>query len=180
MGDIKDITWEEKSRESVFFKYGRGVDKVVYRMPDGGEADFYIKNEKAVSCVLAITGDSKVLIVRQFRPGPGRVLSDIPGGVIDPSDKNPEMAVKRELLEETGYEGEVEFVTVALDDAYSNIERHCFVAKNCRKVADAKSDAEEFIQLDTCSVDEFRDLLRSGQMTDVEVGYLGLDYLGLL
>jgi hypothetical protein len=29
-------------------------------------------------------------------------------------------------------------------------------------------------------LDKFRDLLRSGQMTDIEVGYLALDYLKLL
>jgi hypothetical protein len=30
------------------------------------------------------------------------------------------------------------------------------------------------------SLAEFRELLKSGKNTDIEVGYVGLDYLGLL
>ena len=33
--------WEEISREEVFKEYGRGIEKRVYRLPHGKEADFY-------------------------------------------------------------------------------------------------------------------------------------------
>jgi len=38
----------------------------------------------------------------------------------------------------------------------------------------------EFTELVLVPLEEFKKILRSGQMTDVEVGFLGLDYLHLL
>lgn len=180
MASQKIRDWKELSRKEIFAKYGRKIDEVIFRMPDGSEKDFIIKNEGPAAGILAITEDKQVIIARQYRPGLKKILDELPGGYIDAEDNNPEIAIKRELLEETGYKGEVEFVTVACDDAYSTMRRSCFVATNCRKVQDAKLDEDEYIELKTISLDEFRELLKSGQMTDVEVGYLGLDYLGLL
>jgi hypothetical protein len=54
------------------------------------------------------------------------------------------------------------------------------VATECEKVAEQKLDKTEFAEVVLMSLNEFRKLLRSGKMTDIEVGYLGLDFLGLL
>ena len=54
------------------------------------------------------------------------------------------------------------------------------VATNCEKVAEPQNDENEPVEVVLLSINEFRELLRSGKMTDVEVGYLGLDYLQLL
>lgn len=86
----------------------------------------------------------------------------------------------RELLEETGYAGDAQFVTNVLDDAYTTMRRACVIATNCKKVAEQKLDDSEFAQVVLLPLDDFRKLLRSGQMTDVEIAYLGLDFLGLL
>lgn len=43
-----------------------------------------------------------------------------------------------------------------------------------------KLDHGEFIQVIEVSLDEFRAHLRAGSLTDVETGYLCLDYLGKL
>lgn len=37
--------WEEISREEIFSKYGRGMEKVVFKLPDNKEYDFYLKTE---------------------------------------------------------------------------------------------------------------------------------------
>ena len=171
--------WRETDREQAFKKYSRVIDKVIFELPDGSETDFYIKKEGPASCVLALTPKNEVILVRQFRPGPAKVLLELPGGFVDPNE-NPMAAAAREFLEETGYEGDFEFVGTCLDDAYSSMMRYCYVAKNCRKVAEPQHTSTEQTELITLPLDEFRKLLRSGEMTDVEVGYLGLDYLKLL
>ena len=171
--------WKEIEREQIFRKYGRGVDKVTFALPDGSHHDYYIKNEAQVAAVVALTQDQHVLLVRQYRPGPHKILLELPGGGID-ADEKPEDAIARELLEETGYTGEISFVAISYDDGYSNLVRHCFVATNCSKQQEPSPEATEFLEVITATLDEFRAVLRSGQMTDVEVGYLGLDYLNLL
>ena len=108
------------------------------------------------------------------------MLNELPGGYVDPEDKNPTEAIARELLEETGYSGKVEQVAVAYDDTYSTMRRYCFVATGCGKIQEAKLDQDEYISLEKMSLADFRDLLRSGKLTDIEVGYLGLDHLNLL
>ncbi|MFA5961106.1 MAG: NUDIX hydrolase [Parcubacteria group bacterium] len=171
--------WEELSREIVFQKYSRKIEKVIFRLTNGKEKDFYIKKEGPAVGILAITKDEQVILVKQYRPGPGKILDELPGGYVD-SGESPKQAAERELLEETGYEGKMQLVTMAYDCAYSTMNRCCMVATNCEKVANQKLDDSEFAEIVLLSLDDFRQLLRSGKMTDVEVGYLGLDYLKLL
>jgi ADP-ribose pyrophosphatase len=87
-----------------------------------------------------------------------------------------------ELLEETGYKGKIEFAGTAVHDAYSSKIRHVFIAKNCIKVSEPRTteEDEKFVEIIEMSLEDFRKHLRSGQLTDVESGYLALDYLGLL
>ena len=175
--DIKN--WEELSRETVFEKYGRKIDKVRFRLPDGQEGNFYIKNEVSPVCVLALTKNNEVILAKQFRPGLKETLYELPGGGMD-SNETSEEAMERELLEETGYKGKMKLVTKVYDCGYSTINRYCFVATECEKVEEQNLEEREFIEVVLMPLNKFRDLLRSGKMTDVEIGYLGLDYLNLL
>jgi ADP-ribose pyrophosphatase len=52
--------------------------------------------------VLAITSDQEVVFVKQYRHGIDAISLEIPGGIIDPGE-DAQVAVQRELLEETGY-----------------------------------------------------------------------------
>ena len=171
--------WSELRRQNVFKKYSRSIDKVKFKLPDESEVDFYIKSEGVAVCILALTDMNEVILVRQFRPGPQKILDEMPGGSVESGEK-PADAIRRELKEETGYEGEVEFVGTCLDDAYSTMVRHCFVAKICNLIAKPEQVVTETIEVILKSIPEFREQLRSGQLTDAEVGYLALDHLGLL
>ena len=171
--------WKELSREVVFQKYGRKIEKVMYEFPDGTKSDYYIKNEGISICVLALTKNREVILAKQFRPGPREIILELPGGGAEEGE-TLEQAVERELLEETGYRGKAKLVTEVLDCAYSTRRRNCFVATDCEKIAEPQDTSSEICETVLLSLGEFRDLLRSGKMTDVECGYLGLDYLGLL
>lgn len=174
---VKMQKWQEISREPVFQRNYLRIDSVIFKLPDGTESDFYIKKEGPAVATVAITKDQKVILVKQYRPGPEETLLELPGGYVDPNEK-PEKAAGRELLEETGYRGKLQFVTTCFDDAYSTRRRYCFVATECQKVGEPRKEEQGFVEL--LSLKDFRKLLRSGKMTDVEVGYLGLDFLKLL
>lgn len=51
---------------------------------------------------LAIAPDSRMLLVRQYRPAIERFSLELPSGMLDPNE-DPHTAAARELLEETGY-----------------------------------------------------------------------------
>ena len=150
-----------------------------FRLPDGRVDDFDIKHEPQVVCILAITSDQQVVLARQFRPGPEKILLEMPGGGIE-AGETPQQAAVRELLEETGYAGETQYIGASLDCAYTTLLRHNFVATGCEKRQEPQTGQGEFTEAVTMSLAEFRQHLRSGQLTDIETGYLGLDYLGLL
>lgn len=171
--------WKELSRETIFEKYRRGIEKVVFRLPDNSERDFYLKKEDSPICVLALTEKNEVILAKQYRPGPKKVLLELPGGGIEKGE-TPEEAIARELLEETGYTGNTKRVTRAYECGYSPMHRYCFVATGCTKVAEQKLDEGEFIEVVLMPLPQFREHLKRGELTDIEVGYLGLDFLGLL
>lgn len=170
--------WEVISETSVRVGF-RTMLRRSFRLPDGREDEYTLKKEGNPVCILAVTEDNAVVLVRQFRPGPMMVLDELPGGGMEPGE-NPEEAAERELLEETGYAGQVSFIGTSLMCGYSTGLRYNFVATGCRRVTNPKPDQNEFLEVVTIPLEQFRTHLRSGELTDVTTGYLGLDFLGLL
>ncbi len=84
------------------FKFLKGT-KMIH--PTTGITLEYIDKSDAVCFVLFNENKEKVILVKQFRPGPKGHTLEIVAGLIDPGE-NPEEAVFRELLEETGYRKE--------------------------------------------------------------------------
>jgi putative hydrolase of HD superfamily len=150
-----------------------------YDLPDGTTADWDILEDGDAAAVLAITRGGDVVLVRQFRPGPGRVLDELPGGAVDPGE-TPVEAAARELLEETGYRGTVEIVGSCWLMAGSTRRQYVAVARDCEWVGEPELDTEEFCETVLVSLDDFRRHLRGGELTDVDLAYLALDHLGLL
>jgi len=169
----------KKINESILYSGFRKVIKREYQLPNGNIVDFEIKKEGPAVCVLAFTENGKIILAEQFRPGPNFKMLEMPGGGID-NGENPEDAAKRELLEETGYTGNFELAGTCYDDAYSTMFRHLFVAKECKKIQKAEISDRESVETILVNLKEFRELLKSGKMTDIEGGYLCLDYLELL
>jgi len=84
--------------------------------------------------VVAITPENKVVMVRQFRFGIGKITTEIPGGTVDPGETSGE-AAQRELLEETGYSGEdwVYLGAVEANPAIQNNLCHHWLARGVLK-----------------------------------------------
>lgn len=173
-----ELAWEQLTEERLRTGYRR-VLRRTYKLPDGRVETFDIKDEGESVCILALTADNRAVLVRQFRPGPGKMVLDLPGGAIDSGESALEAAA-RELLEETGYTGDLREVGTCLECAYSTKIRHNFVATNCQRVQTPTPDDNEFLEVLELTMDAFRALLRSGQLTVVETGYMGLDHLGLI
>lgn len=151
-----------------------------YELPNGKKSDWDLQYSGRRSiAVLCLTPDNKVLLVRQFRPGPGLVLDELPGGFVD-EDEDPLDAARRELREESGYEGDVELVGDTWLSSTSLTHRYIALARNCRKVTEQEEDDGEYIQPIAKDLDDFIVQVRNGRMTDTDLAYMALDYAGLL
>jgi NUDIX domain len=95
-------------------------------------------------------------------------------------ERTSQDAAARELLEETGFAGNVSVVGSAWSASACRTERFVAMVDGATKVALPATDAEEFCEVVLMALEGFRTHLRSGQLTDVDLGYLALDHLGVL
>jgi ADP-ribose pyrophosphatase len=150
-----------------------------FRMPDGSESDWDIFGKPRAVGVVAITEDEEVVLHRQFRPGPMMLLDELPGGYVEEGE-DILAAAARELLEETGYAGELELAGSAWTAAACRMERFVAIAHGARKIADPTPDVGEFGEVVLVTLPEFRVHLHSGRLTDTDLGYIALAHLGML
>lgn len=73
---------------------------------NGTEHEFFVIDCVNWVNVVAVTPDSQLVMVEQYRHGTNTVELEIPGGMVDSNDTSPVLAGVRELREETGYVGE--------------------------------------------------------------------------
>jgi ADP-ribose pyrophosphatase len=168
--------WRKVGEETVYRSY-RHVLRRRFRLPGGHEPDYEVLVNPDTVAVLALTEQDEIVLARQFRPGPEEVLDELPGGIVDDGEQ-PLDAARRELLEETGYAGDLRAAGSHWAGAYSTHERHAFAAIGCRRVADPAPG--EPVEVVLMSLPDFRRHLRSGELTDVGAAYLALDLLNLL
>ncbi|MED4161137.1 NUDIX hydrolase [Halalkalibacterium halodurans] len=121
--------------------------------------------------ILAQNGEHFVLI-KQFRPALGREIIQLSGGGVK-TGESLEEAVRREMLEETGYEcGEVQYLGGCfLAPWLTNEITHVFYTNQVRCVRDPSLESHEKIELVQLSVDDCLQKLKDGTLQDGELAF---------
>lgn len=172
------LHWKKLSEQTKPIGYRTLVSKT-FQLPDGTQKEFstYDKPGAQGAAVIALTPEGRVVIARQFRPGPEKILDELPGGEVDP-DESPATAAGRELLEETGYQAKkLEYLGPAYRDAYSNATTHYFIGYECSKIAEPALEPGEHVEVTTISIAELLDNAHRGKLTDAPAVLLAYDRL---
>ena len=159
------MKWKVLSSENISKHRYFTARKDVCEMPDGKivEAYYVVEIPESV-CAMAITENGEVILVKQYRHPVDEVLTELPGGFIDKGE-DPQTAIERELLEETGYEfSQVNLVgKVAGNPGVLSGYTHLFLASGGRKVASQSLDANEEIDILLTPVEEVRAMLQRNE-----------------
>jgi 8-oxo-dGTP pyrophosphatase MutT (NUDIX family) len=93
-------------------------------------------------CIVAVTAQNELLLVRQFRHAVGQETLELPAGHVDKGE-TPEQAARKELLEETGYVADKFELLASLSPSTARFTNRmwCYFAGNARPEPNANIES---------------------------------------
>lgn len=116
------------------------------------------------------TKEDLVITIKEFKQGANEIVQSLPGGTVDSCKESPEKTAKKELLEETGYESK-KMIPLGppfwLSTKHSPVKVFPFLALNCRKKQEIKTDENEIIETELVPLEKWI------EMTGTEINEIG-------
>ncbi len=151
-----------------------------FQLPDGRTVQFHTVHPDGTKTtnVIAITKDKKVIVSKQYRAGPEKLMCDVPGGFVD-KNESPEEAMRRELREETGYTSEEEaiFLGEYHRDSYLNVVSYAYLLTGCTVTAQQNLEEYESVKVVLFDVNEFIEMAMHDGTTDHAIVLMAYDHL---
>lgn len=164
------MQFTEKKISSELGYKGKVID--VYsdtvELENGKEAKRDVVRHPGGVCIVALTENNEVYMVRQFRYPQGKVLTEIPAGKLEWGEDHLTCG-KRELHEETGCTAD-EFTYLGClfpTPAYDSEIIHMYLAKGLHKDKQ-KLDEDEFLEAFTVPFDKAVEMVMNGEIEDAK------------
>ncbi|MCL9814140.1 NUDIX hydrolase [Natranaeroarchaeum aerophilus] len=162
------LSWETIDSRISYTCPGFDVVTDDVRLPDGTETTFDYLSEPPAVILLPFTSDDDVVIIEEWRQAVGRINRGLPVGSVEADDESLIAAARRELREETGYEGDEfeQLTTVEPMNGAANSVYHIFVAEGCEPTAEQDLDHNESIRVDTTTFEALHDAIANDEIRD--------------
>lgn len=157
---MKDMKWKVLSSEYISRHKYFTARKDKCETPEGKIIEaYYVVELPTTACAVALTEEGEVLMIKQYRYPLEETLLEIPGGFIDENESS-EIAMKRELLEETGYEfsSVIKVGKIAANPGVLNNYTYLFLARGGIKTSEQKLDETEELEVEKISLQELKKL----------------------
>lgn len=137
-----------------------------YLLPDGKKGKYYYAHTFGSSFIVPVTPENKIIMVNQYRYLNDRFSIEFPGGGIK-ENQDPLFIARKELIEETGYDGELEKIGIFNPfNGVTNEICHVYTAKKIFKSSAYIKDAEEEFTILELTVDEVEEKFRTNEIYD--------------
>lgn len=162
------MTFEETTLKSELIYKGTILnlrrDKV--RVVGGREAYREIIEHAGGVTIAAVTGEGRMVMVRQYRKAAGKVVLEAPAGKMDPGE-DPVRTAARELREETGYTaGKLEHLTSFYSSiGYSEEVLHLFLATGLTP-GPTSFDENEALEIEEYDLRELKRMVLNKEIED--------------
>lgn len=163
----QDLMETTLSTESIFEGRIFSVRKDAVALPDGKHSvREVVHHQSGGACVVPLTAEGEVYIVRQCRYPYADVLTEIPAGKLDPGE-TPEECAARELIEECGASaGKLTSLGVVYPTpAYVDEVIHIFLAEDLQP-AKQKLDEGEFLEVEKIPLETLVQMVMAGEIKD--------------
>ena len=133
---------------------------------NGRESNWDFVHHNGGAAVIPVTDDGRILMVRQWRNSLDRYTLEIPAGALENGESGLS-CVSRELEEETGFRSEHIEWLVSTNSwvAFTNELVEVFVARDL--IPSKQSfDEEESIEVEAYTIEELKEKIFKGEITD--------------
>jgi 8-oxo-dGTP pyrophosphatase MutT (NUDIX family) len=164
---MKPRKWKTLKTESVYSTPIFDLHRRSSRHPRRGSRDFFVLHAPHWVNIIPITRGGQVVMVRQYRHGIASFTLEIPGGMMDPTDRDPMAAARREMLEETGYDSDdiIELGWVHPNPAIMPNNCYLFAARNAHRVGRQHLDANEETEVVLVPAEKIKRMIAAGRIT---------------
>lgn len=146
--------WIRLRRDTVQLQDGRTISSCpVFEHPDWVD-------------VIALTDEFNIVLVDQYRHAVDERRTEFPAGTVDDVAEAPLAAIKRELLEETGYASD-DWRLLGSAPVYPALQTnriHSFLALGAQRIAQQELDPGEVVHAYELPLSVFIDRVQSGEI----------------
>ena len=134
---------------------------------NGNTEEWDYIHHKGAAAVVPVTGDGRIIMVRQYRNALNRFTLELPAGALDAADEPGIECSARELEEETGYRSEhLEWlITLRTTVALCNERIEIYVAKDLVP-SRQNLDPNEFVNVEMHTIEELKHMIFCGEIED--------------
>ena len=167
--ELSRLAEKQTASEDIFDGVILHVKRDTVALPNGTPAVREVIRHIGAVCVIPVTDDNRVIMERQFRYPLNRVILEIPAGKLDAPDEDRSSAIRRELLEETGYTADewTELGDFHPAPAYSDEYITMYLARGLHK-GERHLDEDEFLDIHAIPLAELVQDVMEGRISDAK------------
>ena len=167
--ELKRLSEKKISSEEIFDGIILHVKRDTVELSNGNSTIREVIRHIGAVCVIPVTENNEVIVERQYRYPLDRVILEIPAGKLDAPDEDRLSAIKRELMEETGYTADewTEIGDFHPAPAYSDEYITMYLARGLHK-GERHLDADEFLDVYTVPLKDLVDDVMAGRISDAK------------